>query len=153
MLKTLSFTLALTALAGGALAQDKKVTVADFAGTWNIEVMSHQIALMIEAGEGNKATGTMMAMGRDTLLEGELVDRTITFVGMKAEANGNMPGDSSRRSTGGAQADHQPPAGQSPQAKPIVVTLQEDGTISGEMMTTGGLVKWTGEKLRARKKG
>ncbi len=145
MFKTLSLALALT-VAAGASAQEKKVTVADFAGTWNIEVMSHQIALVIEAADGNTATGTMMAMGRDTLLKGELVDRTITFVGVKSEANGNMP------------ADHQPPAGAAghqapPNAKPITVTLQEDGTLTGEMMTTGGPVKWTGEKLRAKKKG
>ena len=38
-------------------------------------------------------------------------------------------------------------------AKPIVVTLLEDGTLSGEMMTTGGPVKWIGEKLKAKKKG
>ena len=39
-----------------AFAQDKNVTVADFAGTWNIEVMSHQVALVIEPQEGNKVT-------------------------------------------------------------------------------------------------
>ena len=145
MLKRLTLAVALTALAVTASAQDKKVTVADFVGTWNIEVMSHQVALVIEAADGNKATGTMMAMGRDTLLKGELVDRTITFVGVKTEANGNMPGD------------HQPPAGAAAAGgsapRPIVVTLQEDGTLAGEMMTTGGPVKWTGEKLRAKKKG
>jgi hypothetical protein len=141
MLKTLSLVVALAA-AVAASAQDKKVTVADFAGTWNIEVMSHQIALVIEAAEGNKATGMMMAMGRDTLLKGELAGRTITFTGVKSEANGNVP------------ADHQPPGGSGQgQARPIVVTLQEDGTLTGEMMTTQGPVKWTGEKLKARKKG
>ncbi|HYE86176.1 MAG TPA: hypothetical protein VEA16_07465 [Vicinamibacterales bacterium] len=138
--------LVVTFAAAAAGAQEKKVTVADFAGTWNIEVMSHQIALVIEAGEGNTATGTMMAMGRDTLLKGELVDRTITFIGVKSEANANVP------------AQHQPGAvhaGQGPTAtpKPIVVTLQEDGTLTGEMMTNGGPVKWSGEKLRTRKKG
>jgi hypothetical protein len=142
MLKRISFAVAFLAMAVAAPAQEKKVTVADFAGTWNIEVMSHQIALVIEAAEGNKATATMMAMGRDTMLKGELADRTITFVGVKSEASGNMP------------ADHHPPAtaaGGAP--RPIVVTLQEDGTIAGELMTTGGPVKWTGEKLRTRKKG
>ena len=142
MLKRISFAVAFLAMAVAAPAQEKKVTVADFAGTWNIEVMSHQVALVIEAAEGNKATATMMAMGRDTLLKGELADRTITFVGVKSEASGNMP------------ADHQHPATASGGApRPIVVTLQEDGTIAGEMMTTGGAVKWTGEKLRAKKKG
>lgn len=142
MLKTLTIAVALTASAVAASAQEKAVTVADFAGTWNIEVMSHQIALVIEAGEGNKATGTMMAMGRDTLLKGELKDRSITFVGVKTEANGNMPAPQHE----GAQAK----PGMEP--KPIVVTLQEDGTLAGEMMTGQGPVKWVGEKLRTKKK-
>lgn len=146
MLKRISLALLVAAIASTASAQEKKVTVADFAGTWNIEVMSHQVALVIEAGEGNKATGTLMLMGRDTLLTGELVDRTISFVGVKSEANGNMP------------ADHQPPAehpvaGSGMPPQPIVVTLQDDGTIAGEMMTNNGPLKWTGEKLHEKKKG
>ena len=48
MIKTLAFAAALLSFAASASAQDKKVTTADFAGTWNIEVMSHQIALVIE---------------------------------------------------------------------------------------------------------
>lgn len=140
--------LLVVAAASIASAQEKKVTVGDFAGTWNIEVMSHQVALVIEAGEGNKATATMMMMGRDTFLKGELVDRTMTFVGVRSEANGNMPADH----------DHQPPASAAPAAsgmkpQPIVVTLQDDGTITGEMMTNNGPLKWTGEKLREKKKG
>ena len=146
MIKTFAFAAALLALAVSASAQDKKVTTADFAGTWNIEVMSHQIALVIEPAEGNKVTATMMMMGRDTLLKGELVEKTLTLVGVKSEANGNMPPEH-----GTPGHDHDAPAGAGP--KPIIVTLQEDGTIAGEMMTTGGPVKWTGEKLKTRKKG
>lgn len=144
MLKKISLVLIVTAMAATASAQDKKV-LADFAGTWNIEMMSHQIALVIEPVDGNKVNGTLMLMGRDTLLKGELIDRTITFVGVKSEANGNMP------------AEHQPPtaapAGSGLPPQPIVVTLQDDGTITGEMMTNNGPMKWTGEKLKAKKKG
>jgi hypothetical protein len=146
MLKSISLALAFTAIAATASAQDKPITTADFAGTWNIEVMSHQIALVIEPAEANKVTATMMMMGRDTLLKGELVDRTLTLTGVKTEANGNTP----QTPAGGAQhVGNTPPAN----ARPITVKLLEDGTIEGEMMTTGGPVKWTGEKLRARKKG
>jgi hypothetical protein len=145
MLKLLTL-VATLAMAATAVAQDKKITTADFAGTWNIEVMSHQIALVIEPAENNKVTATMMMMGRDTLLKGELVEKTLTLVGVKSEANGAMPPEH-----GSPGHDHEVPAGAGP--KPITVTLQEDGTIAGEMMTTGGPVKWTGEKLRARKKG
>jgi hypothetical protein len=143
MLRTLSLVAAL-AVAGAAVAQDKKITTADFAGTWNIEVMSHQIALVVEPAEGSKVTATMMVMGRDTLLKGELADRTLTLVGIKTENSGNAF----------AGGDHSHPGDKTPpaNAKPIVVTLQEDGSITGEMMTNNGPVKWTGEKLRTKKK-
>ena len=144
MLKMIAFAAAL-AVAAAAAAQDKKVTTADFAGTWNIEVMSHQIAMVIEPSEGNKVNATMMMMGRDTLLKGELTDRTLTLVGVKTENNGTSP----------PGADHAAPpqfaSGAAP--KPIIVTLQEDGTIAGEMMTNNGAVKWVGEKLKTKKKG
>jgi hypothetical protein len=146
MLKSFSLALLFTAVAVAASAQDKKITTADFAGTWNIEVMSHQLALVIEPAEGNKVTGTMMAMGRDTLLKGELTDRTLTLVGVKTENNGTAP---QHAPAGGAQhAGNTPPA----HAHPIIVKLLEDGTIEGEMTTNMGQVKWTGEKLRTKKK-
>jgi hypothetical protein len=150
MLKSLTLIAAL-ALAATAAAQEKKVTTADFAGTWNIEAMSHQIALVVEPADGNKVTATMMMMGRDMLLKGELVARTLTLVGVKSEVTGTMPPE---HGTPGHDHDVPPAAAPgAPPAKPIVVTLQEDGTIVGEMMTNMGPVKWTGEKLRAKKKG
>ena len=149
MLKMLTLVAAL-AITVNASAQEKKVTTADFAGTWNIEVMSHQIALVVEPAEGNKVTATMMMMGRDTLLKGELTDRTLTLVGVKSEATGTMPPE---HGTPGHDHEVAPAAAAGSGPKPILVTLQEDGTIAGEMMTTGGPVKWTGEKLKTRKKG
>jgi len=137
LVRTLTLFVALAASA--AAAQEKTVTVADFTGTWNIELMSHQIALVIEPKEANNVTATMMIMGRDVLLKGELVDKTIKLVG--------VPGD--HLSEGGHVVAK--PAGQGGQA--ITVTMQDDGTIAGEMMTNQGPAKWTGEKLRTRKKG
>ena len=146
MLKKLTL-VALIAFAGGpAFAQEKTVTVADFAGTWNIEVMSHQVALVIEPQEGNTVIGTMMMMGRDLPLKGELAGRSISFVGVK-EVEAHVE---SAHAGGASRVGNQNP---SAAAKPIVVTLLEDGTLSGEMMTTGGPVKWVGEKLKAKKKG
>ena len=138
MVRTFTGIVAMLALTASlAVAQDKKpVTVADFAGTWNVEVMSHQIALVIEPQEGNKVTATMMMMGTDVPLKGELVDDTLTLTGVKPEA--------------GAVGAHVP---QGPGAKPITVKLLDDGTAAGEMMTNNGPVKWTGEKLKAKKKG
>jgi hypothetical protein len=69
---------------------------------------------------------------------------------VKSEANGSMPAEH-----GTAGHDHEVPAaapsGEGP--KPILVTLQEDGTIAGEMMTNQGPIKWVGEKLKTKKKG
>jgi hypothetical protein len=148
MLKIITFAAAL-AVASAASAQEKKITTADFAGTWNIEAMSHQIALVVEPTEGNKVTATMMMMGRDTLLKGELIDRTLTLVGVKSEVNGTMPPE---HGTPGHDHDVPPAAAAGSGAKPILVTLQEDGTIVGEMVTNMGPVKWTGEKLKTKKK-
>lgn len=121
-----------------ASAQTKAVSVADFAGTWNIELMSHQVALVIEAQEGNQVTATMMMMGRDVPLKGELTDKTLTLVGVKSESD--------------AVPNHGGAASNGAHAKPIVMSLQDDGTLAGEMMTSQGPVKWTGEKLKTRKK-
>lgn len=134
MLRSFAFVCALVLAGATASAQDRKVTVDDFAGTWNIEVMSHQVALVIEKQEGNSVIATLMMMGRDVPLRGELVDRTITLVGVKPE------GDSGSHVHVTASA------------KPIVVTMQDDGTLTGEMMTNKGPVKWTAEKLKTRKK-
>ena len=151
MLKTLPALAIVLALAAGAAAQEKPaVTTADFAGTWNIEVMSHQIALVIEATEGNKVTATMMAMGRDTPLKGELVDRTLTLVGVKTDAEtAAAPDPAAAHAAAEPGAGHEAHAAPAP--KPIVATLQDDGTLTGEMMTSAGPVKWTAEKLKKRK--
>jgi hypothetical protein len=145
MLKKVTYLLAVLALSSGASAQDKKpVTVADFVGTWNIEMMSHQVALVIEPGEGNKVTATMMMMGNDMPLKGELVDGTLTLAGVKTE------GATGSATLGGPQ--HEAAAtGAKPPARPITAKLQEDGTLAGEMMTNMGPAKWTGERLKKKK--
>ena len=88
MLKVISLTLLLTASAALASAQDRALTTADFAGTWNIEAMSHQIALVIEPVDATHVTATMMMpMGAEMTLKGELVDRTISLVGVNVAAD------------------------------------------------------------------
>ena len=138
-MKQFSLALLAAAIATTASAQEKKVTVADFVGTWNIEMMSHQIALVVEPPEGAKVNATLMIMGRDTPLKGEFADRSITLSAIKQEGEAGGPGV------------HAAPA--SSGAKPLVITMQDDGTIAGEMMTQQGPVKFTGEKLKTKKKG
>ena len=58
MMKKLTLALTFAAIATSAAAQDKKVTVEDFVGTWNIELMSHQIALVVEPPDGARVTAT-----------------------------------------------------------------------------------------------
>ena len=50
----------------------------------------------------------------------------------------------------GGPGVHTAPAGSG--AKPLVITMQDDGTIAGEMMTQQGPMKFTGEKLKTKKK-
>ena len=142
MLKPLTLVALIALVGSAAFAQEKKVSAADFVGTWNIEMMSHQIALVVEPGEGNKVTATMLMPmgGPEVLLKGEVTERTLTLVGVKPEG------------TPAAAAPEHGPQAAAMSPKPIVVTLQEDGTIVGEMTTNRGPVKWTGEKLKTKKK-
>lgn len=145
MLKTTSILVVALSLTTLASAQDKKTaTIVDYAGTWNVELMSHQIALVIEAAEGNKVTATMMMMGNDMPLKGELVDGTLTLNGVKPE------GGAAAATVGGPQHGAAADGARAP-ARPIVVRLQEDGTLAGELMTNQGSAKFTGEKLKKKK--
>jgi hypothetical protein len=132
---------AIAAFSTGAAAQDTPAPmVADFVGTWNIEIMSHQVALVIEPGEGNHVTATMMMMGNDVPLKGELIGRTLTLVGLK-------PADAAPSAEAGPSHAGSPSRG----ARPLTATMQDDGTLAGEMMTSNGPAKWTAEKLKRRK--
>ena len=92
----------------------------------------------------------MMMMGRDMLLKGELIDRTLTLVGVKSEVTGTMPPE---HGTPGHDHDVPPAAAAGSGRSRSSSRCRKTARIAGEMMTTGGPVKWTGEKLRAKKKG
>mgnify|MGYP003342051939 FL=1 len=143
MIKALCLVFTFALAVSSALAQDKKLTAADFGGTWNVEMMSHQVALVIEPKDDMTVTATLMMMGTDLPLKGEVSGNTLTLVGVKT------PGSTGESAAVGA-AGHVAAQGG---AKPITVTLQEDGMIAGEMMTQMGPAKFTGEKLKAKKKG
>ena len=68
-------------------------------------------------------------------------------------AHGTATGDTPEgQSPTASEPSHGGAAANGPAAKPIVVTLQDDGTLAGEMMTNNGPGKWTAEKLKPRKK-
>jgi hypothetical protein len=78
-------------------------------------------------------------------LKGELVDGTLTLVGVKSD------GATGSATLGGGPQHGAPASGQKPAARPITATLQDDGTLAGEMMTNQGPAKFTGEKLKKKK--
>ncbi|MGH9384068.1 MAG: hypothetical protein ACRD2N_07280 [Vicinamibacterales bacterium] len=144
-MRTSAYAIATVALAVGLAAQEKKTDESkSVAGTWNIEMMSHQVALVLEQ-EGAKVTGTLMMMGNDIPLKGDFVDSKLTLVGVKSEAT-----DEANRNPDDGRGGNQH-AQMGSEARPITATLMEDDTLAGEMQTNRGLVKWTGERLKKRK--
>jgi len=133
MLKTVACTLAILALAAAAPAQPGKPTgsLTDVTGVWVMLVAGHQIGLELEQ-KGTKVEGVMLAMGQRILLVGDYVDRTLTLKGEKPED--------------GTPAPH---AG-GPGSGPITARMLDDGTFEGELSTTQGRTKWTGERLQKR---
>jgi len=99
------------------------------AGTWNISLMGHPIALVLEQ-DGKKVTGTLMMMGKDVPVEGEFADGTLTLT------------SPARIGTPGAH-DTVPLA--------LSATLKEDGTLAGDITGAKGPMAWTAERLRQRK--
>lgn len=133
MLKAIACTLAVLAFATTAPAQTAKPggSLTDVTGVWVMLVAGHQIGLELEQ-KGTVVEGVMLAMGQRILLVGDYLDRTLTLKGEK-------PAD-------GAPAPH---AG-GPGSGPITARMLDDGTFEGELSTTQGRTKWTGERLQKR---
>jgi hypothetical protein len=108
----------------GKEAQSNSLT--DVTGTWVMLVAGHQIALELDQKD-TKVEGIMHAMGQRILLVGEYADRKLTLKGERPE-------------------DHLPHEGAD--AGPITATMLDDGTLEGELSTTRGRTKWTGERFR-----
>ena len=124
--------IAVAAMAGSAAAQEKKADdKSSVAGTWDVNLMSHQIGLVLEQ-DGTKVTGTMMMMGKDIEMEGEFADGKLRLVGKGASF---------------ARRDD-------PHGKPTPITLtgvmNEDGTLEGEVPGPQGPAKWTAERLKKK---
>jgi hypothetical protein len=118
----------------GAAAQEKKIDEkSNVTGTWDVNLMSHQFALVLEQ-QGTKVTGTMMMMGKDIEMEGEFVDGKLSLVGKGA---------------GLVRSDD-------PHAKPVALkltgVLKEDGSMEGQAPDMHGeAATWTAERLKKKK--
>ncbi len=93
------------------------------AGTWDMTLQSHQLALVLKQ-EGKKVSATLMMPGKDVPLEGEYADGALTLA--------TPAGDS------GAM-----------QMK-LTGKLQADGTLAGEFEGSRGKANWTAERLKKR---
>jgi hypothetical protein len=125
--------IAVFTLAVGLSAQEKKPDDSkDVTGTWDVNLMSHQFALVLDQ-QATKVTGTLMMMGKDIDVEGEFVDGKLSLLGKGAAFS--------------RQDD--------PEHKPIPIKLvgmlKDDGTLEGEVPGPQGPAKWTAERLRKRK--
>jgi hypothetical protein len=114
-------------------AQDKKPagSLTDVTGVWVMQVASHQLGLELEQ-KGTVVEGVMLAMGQRILLVGEYVDLTLTLKGEKPEDGAPAP------HVGG------------PGSGPITAKMLDDGTLEGDLSTTQGRTKWTGERLQKK---
>src|SRR6185436_14028284 len=122
----------------------KKPDAASVAGTWNVTLMSHQVALVLEQ-DGTKVTGTMMMMGTEVKVDGTFADGVL-----KLTSNARMMG---RPPAETREEGHAPPPGSAKEGTALTLTakLQEDGTLAGEAPGPNGPVAWTGERLKVRK--
>ena len=132
MLKNASIcTLALVSLSAGVAAQANPAgSLTDVTGVWIMLIEGHQVGLELEQKD-TTVQGVMLVMGQRQLLEGTYIDRELTLKGERGEDGSFGPhGD--------------------PKGGPIVARMLDDGTLEGELSTTKGRRKWTGERLQKK---
>ena len=102
---------------------------ADVAGTWNISLQGHQIALVLEQQDA-AVTGTLMMMNVDVPMTG-------TFKSAALSLSGSTEQDASGHLRGKVSVD---------------ATLGEDGILTGTLATARGKIAFTAERLKRRPK-
>jgi hypothetical protein len=103
---------------------------ADVAGTWNISLSGHQIALVLEQKD-TAISGTLMLMGTDVPLSGTFVDGVL-------KVSGNGDNDTSGHLSGNVT---------------IEARLNDDGTLSGELVTSRGKAAFENAERLKRRRG
>ena len=92
------------------------------AGTWVLDVQGHQVGLGLEV-DGKKLTGTLVVMGQNVLVEGELDESRFTLA--------SAPDDARKVTISGK--------------------LKEDGTMEGDIDAGHGTHHWKAERLNPPK--
>lgn len=128
MVRMLVLTVAVAVSAAATAGQEKSQagSLTDVTGTWVMLVAGHQIGLELDQ-KGVKVEGIMHAMGQRILLIGEYADRKLLL-------KGERPEDQLRHGD--------------TEAGPITATMLDDGTLEGELSTSKGPTKWTGERFK-----
>jgi hypothetical protein len=111
-------------------AQEAAGSLTDLTGVWVMEVEGHQMALELDQ-KADSVEGVLESMGRRILLVGTYRDRELWL-------KGERPEDGAGFSHGGAKSE----------GGPVVATMQDDGTLVGELSTNRGRTKWTGTRFR-----
>ena len=117
----LNFTILSAFVAVGLVVQEPNI-----AGTWVLQIESHQIGLELEQ-DGAKLQGTLQIMGRNILVDGEFTDRSFTLTSeQNAPSHGGEP------------------------TSPVKITgkLKDDGTMEGDLSGGRRAMRWTGERLK-----
>ena len=104
---------------------------ADVAGTWNISLSGHQIALVLEQKDAD-VSGTLMLMGTDVALSGTFADGVLKLSGKSDnDSTGHLSGEVT-----------------------VEARLNDDGTLSGELRTPRGKAAFSNaERLKRRANG
>ena len=131
-------------VSAGAQETQRKAAPGSIAGTWNVTLMSHQVALVLEQ-DGTRVTGTLMMMGSEAKVDGTFVDGVL-----KLTSNARVM---ARPPAATHEEGHAAPPGSTKEGTALTLTakLQDDGTLVGEAPGPNGPATWTGERLKEPK--
>ena len=126
MVTKLLFIALLSITSFAATPQGTRGSLTDVSGVWIMLIEGHQVGLELAQKE-TAVEGVMLMMGQRQLLAGTYLERTLT---LKREESENAP-----------------PTHRAGARDPITARMLDDGTLEGELTTTRGRTKWTGERL------
>ena len=108
-------------------------SLVDVTGEWVLELEGHQMPLELDQ-KGEAIEGVLTAMGRRILLVGTYKDRALLLKGERPEDGAGFGHGSEATAESG----------------PITATMNDDGTLDGELSTNRGRAKWVGKRFKKR---